>query len=76
MIRYGTYLIPVHMDAYKHKGYENEGEITGIHSVKPNFNSDYRLCYVVQYPDGFEDLVPISEVKHGNYKIVGRNELA
>jgi len=76
MIRYGTYLIPVHMDAYKHKGYENEGEITGIHNVKPNFNSDYRLCYVVQYPDGFEDLVPISEVEHGNYKIVGRNELA
>jgi len=39
----------------------------------PNLSSDFRLCYIVRYPDGFEDLVPISEVECGNYKIIGRN---
>ena len=74
MIRYQTYIIPVHPDSYRHKGYENQGEIIGVHNVMPNLSSDFRICYVIIYPDGFEDYVPISEVECGNYKIVGRNE--
>lgn len=75
MIRYHTYLIPIHPYAYRHKGYENHGMITGVYEIKPSVEADYRFCYQVCYPDGFKDQVPISEVECGNYKIVGINEI-
>jgi len=74
MIAYKTKLIPIHQCTYKHRYYENDGEITGVFNVKPKEDLDYRICYEIKYPDGFIDYVPVTDVQNGNYKIIGINE--
>jgi len=67
-------LIPIHPYAYRHKNYENDGEITGTINIKFDNKLEGRNCYEVTYPDGFVDYVQISDIDDGNYKIIRENE--
>jgi len=63
-------LIPIDVDCYRHKNYENDGQITGIYNVRPSHTYPFRLCFEIIYPDGYKGFTPISEVINGNYRIV------
>ena len=60
---------PTHRMAYKHKGFENDGIITGMFNVKPTHESEYRICYEVTYPDGYKDYIPVNNVENGYHKL-------
>lgn len=44
-------------------------EIKGFKMVKPNEKSESRLCYEVEFSDGYKDWFPISEVDK-TFKII------
>jgi len=73
MIIQNVKLIPKHPFCYRHKNFENDGVITNLFNIKPDENSEFRLCFEITYPDGFKDLVPVSNVLKGHNDMVSEN---
>lgn len=51
-----VYLVNTHKDSFR------PGEpaiVKGVHMVKPSRELDPRLCYYIEYMDGYKDWLPI-----------------
>ena len=51
---------------------DQAAKITGVFLCQPSGDKEPRPCFQVQYPDGFEDVIPIAEIMNGYYKLVDK----
>ena len=63
----GSHLQGVHPNSFRPG---EKAMIVTIDKRQPEGCDSPRHCFMVIYPDGVLDAVPISEVVHGNYEIV------
>jgi hypothetical protein len=68
-----AYLKPIHPYSYRHKDGHN-GRIHGVFLADMDNGIVERPCFMVVYPCGFTDYVPLSEVEKGNYEVIANPE--
>jgi len=63
------YMKSVHPYAYKREDGELP-EVTGVVMFQPKPTMKKRICYKVEYKDGFVDYVPLNGVVNGSHELV------
>jgi len=62
-----AYLYPVYASAYRHEGKIQPAEVIDVVMYTP-YGLTPRLCYEVEYADGFVDYIPLEDVQNGVYE--------
>lgn len=60
------YLVGTHTNCYRAG---EPSEIIGVKYSQPSKELETRLCYVVEFSDGYTDLIPVSEIGR-SYEII------
>jgi hypothetical protein len=66
MTREDVYVVGVSRSSFR---FGEPAKVTGVVMCKPKEDSTPRLCYCVEFSDGFGDYIPVESVECGDYDL-------